>query len=124
MSTESNATKTYRGGCHCGAVRYEVEMGNVDTLMACNCSICSRKGHLLTFVPAPAFKLLSGENAVTDYQFNKHRIHHLFCATCGIGAYGTGTGPNGVTMVSINARCLDDFDFASVPVKHFDGKSM
>jgi hypothetical protein len=116
-------TKTYSGGCHCGKVRYEVttELGQV---MACNCSICSKRGSLLTFVPAEQFKLLSGEGDLGDYQFNKHRIHHLFCKTCGILSYAQALGPNNKPMVAINARCLDGVDATTLPVKHFDGAKL
>jgi hypothetical protein len=113
--------KTYSGGCHCGKVRYEVTT-ELAKLLSCNCSICSKKGHLLTFVGEDAFKLLSGDGAVTDYQFNKHNVHHLFCSTCGIGSYGFGTGKNGQKMYSINARCLDDVDLSTLEVTQVDGK--
>jgi hypothetical protein len=113
---------TYTGGCHCGAVRYEVT-ADIDGVMSCNCSICSKKGSLLTFVPADRFELQKGEGALTDYQFNKHVIHHLFCKTCGIASFARGSSPKG-EMVAINVRCLDGFDFEKVPVKQFDGRAM
>jgi hypothetical protein len=115
--------KKYSGSCHCGKVRYEIttELGGV---VACNCSICSKKAHLLTFVPAEAFTLLSGKDELTDYQFNKMVIHHLFCRTCGIGAYGTGTAPDGKQMYSINVRCLDGVNVDDLKVQHFDGASL
>ena len=116
-------SKTYGGGCHCGKVRYEVTT-DLGRVISCNCSICSRKGHLLTFVGEDAFKLLSGADATTDYQFNKHVIHHLFCSTCGISSYGWGTGKDGKKMFSINARCLDDVDLDKLEVSKFDGKKM
>ena len=80
--------QTYSGGCQCGKVRYEAtfELGEV---IACNCSRCGRLGSLLAFMPKDSFKLLSGEGATTEYQFNKHNIHHLFCATCGIQSFAT-----------------------------------
>ena len=112
----------YSGGCHCGKVRYDVEM-TIDKVISCNCSICSKKGHLLAFAPTENFKLLSGEGATTDYQFNKMRIHHLFCSTCGIASFGTGKGPDGKEMRSINVRCLDGIDLSKIPVQHYDGKS-
>ena len=114
--------KTYTGGCHCGKVRYEVTT-DLGQIISCNCSICSKKGHLLTFVGPDQFKLASGEDGLTDYQFNKHNIHHLFCATCGIGSFGWGTGPGGKKMYSINVRCLDGVDPAGLAVTPFDGKS-
>jgi hypothetical protein len=117
-------TQTYTGGCHCGQVRYQIESAALESAMACNCSICSKKGHLLTFVPAAAFKLLEGQDQLSDYQFNKKNIHHLFCRVCGISSYGTGKGKDGQTMYSINVRCLDDIDIDKLSVKTFDGKSL
>lgn len=110
------------GGCHCQQVRFEVEM-NVDSAISCNCSICSKRGLLLSFTPESSFKLLSGENNLTDYQFGKKRIHHYFCKTCGVGSFGSGETPDGKKMCAINIRCLDDFEFSKVPLKHVDGKS-
>jgi hypothetical protein len=116
-------TKTYTGGCHCGKVRYEVTAA-IDKAYACNCSICSKTGGLLAFAPADQLKLLSGEDALTDYQFNKKNIHHLFCSTCGIRSFAHGAGPDGKKMCMISLRCLDDFDYDALPVTHFDGKSL
>jgi hypothetical protein len=110
------------GGCHCGKVRYEVTT-DIGKVFACNCSICARKGWLLTFVEPEQFKLLSGEEAVSDYQFNKHNIHHFFCATCGVSSFSRGTGPGGGTMYSINVRCLEDVDLGALTVVQLDGKS-
>jgi hypothetical protein len=114
---------TYTGGCHCGKVRYEVDT-NIDGVMSCNCSICSKKGYLLTFAPAERFKLLSGAEALSDYGFGKKVIHHFFCKHCGIGSFGRGVRPDGAQMVAINVRCLDDVDLAQFRVKEFDGRSL
>ncbi len=116
-----NTTK--QGGCHCGRVRYEVEIDLSQPVIACNCSMCGRSGTLLAFVPASQFKLLSGEQELTDYQFGRQRIHHLFCRVCGIKSFARGEGKDGPT-VSINVRCLDDIDIDALTVKHFDGKSL
>jgi len=114
--------QTYSGGCQCGAVRYDVSM-EIGDVIACNCSRCGRLGSLLAFAPAQDFTLKSGEDALTDFQFNKHVIHHLFCKTCGIESFARGTGPDGTEMVAINARCLDGVDPASLNVVQFDGRS-
>jgi len=116
-------TKTYSGGCHCGNVRYEVTTA-LGEVVACNCSMCSKRGTLLTFVGQDQFKLLKGEDALADYQFHKHRIHHLFCKTCGILSFARGIGHGGKPMVAINSRCLDDVDATTLPTKQFDGKNM
>ena len=92
--------------------------------MACNCSRCRRLGSLLTFVPVKNFKLLAGEGQMTDFQFNKHVIHHHFCPTCGIQSFALGKGPDGSEMAAINVRCLDDVDVAAIKVMPFDGRNL
>ncbi len=111
------------GGCHCGAVRYEVTTA-LEPIVSCNCSICAKTGTLLTFVPASDFKLLQGEGNLTDYQFNKKVVHHLFCKTCGVRSFGRGIGPDGREMVAINVRCLDDVDLNAITPVCYDGKSL
>jgi hypothetical protein len=115
--------QTHSGGCHCGKVRYEVKLDLARPVISCNCSMCGRSGTLLSFVPAVQFTLRSGEEALTDYQFNKHHIHHTFCRVCGIKSFARGTGPDGGAMVAINARCLDNVDLDKLQVTHYDGKS-
>ncbi len=112
----------HSGGCHCGKVRYDVTM-STDKAMSCNCSMCSRKGTLLSFVDVDAFALKSGEDNLTDYQFNKNNIHHLFCKTCGITSFARGTRRDGKPMIAINVRCIDGFDAAKVAIQEVDGKS-
>lgn len=113
---------TYRGSCHCGRVAFEVE-GQPDSALACNCSICSRKGSLLWFVPRAQFRLLTPEDAASSYTFNRHLIKHRFCPVCGMHPYGEGTDPQGRAIAAINLRCLENFDLDSVPVHHYDGRS-
>jgi hypothetical protein len=112
----------YKGSCHCGQITYEVQ-GELTQVMDCNCSICSRKGSLLWFVPRDKMRLLSPEDKISTYTFNKHVIRHHFCPTCGIHPYGEGTDPSGNRMAAINVRCLEGVDFSSLPVNHFDGRS-
>ncbi len=112
----------YTGGCHCGKVRYEVEM-EIGKSISCNCSICQKKGTLLAFVRADQFTLIQGKDSLTDYQFNKHVIHHLFCSTCGITSFAKGASPDGQEMRAINVRCLDGVDIDSLDVMKYDGRS-
>lgn len=114
--------QNYSGGCHCGKVRYEV-MANLAQVFSCNCSMCQKKGTLLAFVPADAFNLIKGEDSLTDYQFNKHVIHHLFCATCGVTSFARGKSEQG-EMAAINVRCLDDINIDALNVIKIDGKSI
>src|SRR5262245_11043652 len=114
--------KTYTGGCHCGDVRYEVK-ADLSKVMACNCSICLKRGSLLAFVPEGEFTLSNGGD-LTDYQFNRMIAHHLFCPKCGVGSFARGTAPDGAKMVAINVRCLDGVDPEALNIVKFDGASL
>jgi hypothetical protein len=112
----------YQGSCHCGAIAFEVE-GTIGSAMACNCSMCQRKGSLLWFVPRDRLKLSTPEEASRVYLFNKHRLKHRFCPNCGIHPYAEGSNPKGEPTAAINIRCLEGIDLDSIPVTHFDGRS-
>lgn len=112
----------YQGSCHCGKIAFEVE-GELTGAIACNCSICSRKGSLLWFVPRDKLRLLTPEDHLATYMFNKHVIKHRFCPTCGIHPFGEGVDPNGNRIAAVNIRCLENLDLATVPVHNFDGRS-
>ena len=114
----------YRGSCHCGKIAYEVE-GEIGPVIECNCSICSRKGSLLWFVPRASLRLLTPEANASEYLFNKHLIHHRFCPTCGIHPYAVGKEPKqGREMAAINVRCLEGVDLSKLQVKPFDGRAL
>jgi hypothetical protein len=113
--------KTYQGGCHCGQVRYEVST-DLARVIECNCTICSKHGLLLTFVPAEQFKKISGEPK--EYLFYKQKIHHLFCTACGVESYAHADGRDGKLAYAINVRCLEGVDLTAVTRTPFDGKSL
>lgn len=113
----------YIGSCHCGNIQCEVE-GEITSALACNCSICSRKGTLLWFVPSAQFHLLTSRDKITTYTFNKHVIKHQFCGVCGVQPFGEGIDPNGNPVFAVNIRCLENVDLAAVPVHHYDGRSL
>lgn len=115
-------SKKYAGSCHCGKVSYDVDLA-VDSAISCNCSMCRRKGTLLTFVPEASFSLKSGDEVLTDYLFNKHAIHHLFCSSCGVTSFARGVAPDGKKMVAINVRCLDGVELDALKIQKFDGAS-
>jgi hypothetical protein len=123
MLPRMTGMKKHLGGCHCGAVRYEVELDVSAPAITCNCSICSKTGTMLSFVPADKFHLVSGDEKLTDYQFNKKVIHHLFCSVCGVRSFARGVGPDGKEMRAINVRCLDDIALESVPTQQWNGKA-
>jgi hypothetical protein len=115
--------KTMAGGCHCGNVRYEVMLDLAEPAITCNCSICGRSGTILRFVPVAAFKLLSGEDSLTEYRFNNKVINHQFCKVCGIKSFASGVAPGGAETRAINVRCLDDVDLSAIATRAYDGKS-
>ncbi|KAA0892495.1 GFA family protein [Pusillimonas sp. ANT_WB101] len=115
-------TTTYRGSCHCGRIAFEVE-GELTDATACNCSICQRKGTLMWFVPRAQLRLLTPQESMATYTFNKHHILHRFCPTCGIHPFGEATDPKGNAMAAVNIRCLEEVDLATIPVQQFDGKA-
>lgn len=117
------STTTHKGGCHCGAVRFQVN-ADISNVIACNCSICSKTGYWLTFAPANELTLESGKEALNDYQFGKKNIHHVFCKICGIRPFGYGNGPDGKETYAINVRCLDDINLETIQPKPFNGKDL
>jgi hypothetical protein len=116
--------KTYTGGCHCGAVRFSVD-AEIERAIDCNCSICSKRGLRLAFTGAETFRLLSGEDTLSSYLFNTHRIDHVFCRACGVESFARGQNPKtGEAVIALNLRCFDEFDLDAVPTHKFDGASL
>ena len=107
-----------RGGCHCGAVRFEARLPDPPVpALACNCSICSMTGFVHIIVSHGDFELLSGEGALTSYRFGTGAAEHLFCRTCGVKSfYQPRSHPN---AWSLNAHCLEDCP--ALAVIDFDG---
>jgi hypothetical protein len=112
--------KIYAGGCHCGAVQFEVET-DLSGAITCNCSHCHKKGFVLVFVPNEKFKLLSGKDNLAEYLFNKKSIRHLFCKTCGAQAFAEGIA---FPQTAVNVRCLTDVDLAGMTVTPYNGKDI
>lgn len=112
-----------KGSCHCGHVAFEVE-GTPEKMVECNCSHCDRKGYLGWFVPEDKFRLLTDVNEIGTYTFNKHRIRHHFCRTCGCAPFGFGEDREGNSMAAINVRCLPELDRSELEVVQVDGRSL
>lgn len=114
----------YKGSCHCGKISFEVE-GELEQIMECNCSICSRKGYLLWMVPRENLILLTPEANLATYTFNKHKIKHRFCPTCGCAPFGEGAHPkSGDLVAAINVRCLENVEISTLTRKQVDGRSL
>ncbi|MCY1288660.1 hypothetical protein D9M68_263440 [compost metagenome] len=112
----------YRGSCHCGKIAFEVE-GTLEQAMECNCSLCSRRGYLLWFVPREQLRLATPESDLSTYRFNRMQIAHHFCATCGCAPFGEATDPKGKAMAAVNVRCLEDVPVDGLKVVKVDGRS-
>lgn len=111
----------HHGGCHCGAVRFEIEAPARLTVTDCNCSICRMSGFLHLIVPASRFRLLSGAEALSSYSFGTGVAKHHFCRHCGIKSfYVPRSNPDGF---SVNARCLDEGSVESLEIEPFDGQN-
>ena len=109
------------GGCHCGAVRFEVFLGRGAAVQDCNCSICAKTGFLHIIVPESGFRLTSGAEDLTAYTFNTATARHLFCRRCGVKSfYRPRSNPDGW---SVNARCLDEPSGVTLTVTAFDGRN-
>ena len=110
----------YQGGCHCGAVRFEVDAPGDITVSDCNCSICRKTGFLHLIVPKSKFRLLQGAEQITTYTFNTGVAKHTFCKVCGIKSFYTPrSNPDGV---DVNLRCLDTPP-QQMTIKPFDGQN-
>ncbi len=109
----------HKGGCHCGAVRFEVDAPADIPVLDCNCSICRMSGYLHLQVPKSRFRLLQGEKALSTYTFNTGMAKHLFCSTCGVKSfYVPRSYPEGY---SVNLNCLDRTHIKNIAVQPFDG---
>ena len=113
--------KTLSGGCHCGAVRFEIEVPTKVEVLDCNCSICAKTGFLHLIVPLEHFRLTAGIDALVEYRFNTGTARHLFCATCGIKSfYVPRSHPD---AHSVNLRALDETEGVEVSITPYDGRN-
>ncbi|XP_012887410.1 PREDICTED: centromere protein V [Dipodomys ordii] len=109
----------HTGGCHCGAVRFEVWASADLHIFDCNCSICKKKQNRHFIVPASRFKLLKGAESLTTYTFNTHKAQHTFCKKCGVQSFYTPrSNPGGF---GIAPHCLDEGTVRSMVTEEFNG---
>ena len=119
---QKGATK-HAGGCHCGAVRFEVEIDLATGASRCNCSICSKIAQTGAIVKPDAFRLLAGEDAVTEYVWGGKISRRYFCKACGVHCFARGhLDAVGGDYVSVNVNCLDGVDPNTLEIKHWDGR--
>jgi hypothetical protein len=114
---------THKGSCHCSRIAFEVD-GDIESVLQCNCSICSRRGYLLWFVPREHLRLTTPAGDLATYTFNKRRIQHHFCPVCGCAPFGEGASEKTGKQAAVNVRCLDGVDPSTLKIVPFDGRSI
>jgi hypothetical protein len=118
--------ETYRGSCHCGAVRFEAAIDLSQGTIRCNCTLCTKQRNWAAIVPAAAFRQLAGEAALSEYRCNTRTEQHFFCATCGVRTFGKGTSKRWGAYVAVGVNCLDDVtadELAAAPITYLDGRN-
>ena len=117
----AGANIVHHGGCHCGAVAFEVDAPAAIEVTECNCSVCAMTGYLHLIVPKAQFRLVRGADAIIEYRFNTGAARHLFCRHCGIKSfYVPRSHPQGI---SVHARCLKAGTVTAMTVTPFDGRN-
>lgn len=129
MTSEQSAlsgAKNHSGGCHCGAVRFDVELGASLGGGRCNCTVCAKIGQTGAIVKPNAFTLRAGESNLGRYEWGAKISTRFFCKTCGIHCFGRGhLAQLGGDYVSVNLNCLDDVDVNdpdAVKIVYWDGR--
>lgn len=124
--------RTYEGSCHCGRVRFEVDV-DLDHLRSCDCSICLMRGALIHRVAEEHFRLLTPLEDLTLYRWHTRTARDYFCPVCGILPFRRPRQPTQEETIqafpafsgwSVNVRCLAGVRLDSIPVKPIYGSKL
>jgi len=110
-----------QGHCHCGAVRFQIT-SDLAEFTTCDCSLCAMRGAVMVKIPEADLTLMSGEEALTLYQWNMKIAKHYFCSHCGIYVFhNKRAAPD---YFGVNVRCLEGVDLDSIPIRATEGENM
>jgi len=124
--------KHYHGSCHCGTVRYEVDLDLAQGTNRCNCSLCTKARAWFAFVKPDQFRLHAGDEAQTEYRWTPPGkpgpfLHFHFCKICGIRTHAWGEAESlGGKFYALAISTLDDVDpddLAAAPLNFIDGRN-
>ena len=122
----------YRGSCHCGRVRFTLEV-ELDHVRVCDCSVCRRRGALIHRVEESQIEIETSLDDLTLYQWHTRTAEDYFCPTCGILPFRrprdrtpseavAGQAP--FSGWSVNVRCLEGVDLDAIPVHRVHGSRL
>jgi hypothetical protein len=122
-TTNESNVRTYQGGCHCGAVRFEADLDLGKPMGMCNCTLCTKVGAVGVIIKPAAFRLLKGADALSEYKLSLAPNRRVFCRHCGIQMFGDGDIPQiGGAFCSVNVNCLDEVELADLKIEYWDGR--
>jgi hypothetical protein len=115
----------YKGSCHCGRVRFSFHSPEITIAARCNCSLCVRRGAILspTYIPAADFTAHPVASDLGVYLWNENVLRNYFCKTCGIFTY-IGDGEDARDGYRVNLGCVEGLDALSLDIRQIDGKSL
>lgn len=110
------AEQHYQGGCHCGALRYEVDLDLEKGTMRCNCSLCRKVRSWFAFTPLNKFDMTKGGEAdEIRYRWTppnraEPNLTYHHCSTCGVRTHADGMDPKGQRIAAVAVATLEGAD--------------
>ena len=123
QESKGAGARRFGGGCHCGAVRFEVELDLGRGGTRCNCSVCTKTSVLAQLVKPDQLRLVAGEDSLGSYEWGAKISRRYFCRSCGVHCFGRGhLAEVGGDFASVNLNCVDGVDPNSIEVVYWDGR--
>jgi hypothetical protein len=115
----------YKARCHCGRVRFSFRGPPITKAKRCNCSLCERRGAVLSwsYIPAADFTPHDNPDDLGLYLWNETVLSNYFCKTCGIFTY-IGDGEGAKDGYRVNLGCVEGLDTLGLEITLIDGRSL